>query len=79
MNADVIEFPSNKTDVLKTLQQMLDEGVIVDFIIFATNAQNPQRQYHFTATGGITLLDALQAQHEVRRLADKLDDGAPAM
>jgi hypothetical protein len=73
MSAEVIPFPSNKTDVLDTLLGMLEGGEIGEFVIFAPNAKDPGLQ-HFTATDGITLAHLLMAKQLISRMADKLSD-----
>jgi hypothetical protein len=73
VKADVIPFPSNKTDVLDTLTDMLESGEIAEFVIFAPNAKD-RALHHFVATGGITLANLLMAKQLVGRAADKLSD-----
>lgn len=73
MSAEVIPFPSNKTDVLDTLMDMLESGDIGEFIIYAPRLKEPTI-HHFTATGGITLRDLLMAKQLIGRMADKLSD-----
>jgi hypothetical protein len=73
LSAEVIPFPSNKTDVLDTLLDMLESGEIGEFVIFAPNAKD-SGLHHFTATDGITLLHLLMAKQLISRMADKLSD-----
>lgn len=73
MSAEVIPFPSNKTDVLDTLMDMLESGEIAEFVIFAPNIKDPA-SHHFTATDGITLGQLLMAKQLIGRIADKLSD-----
>lgn len=53
MSAEVIPFPSNKTDVLDTLIDLLENGEIGEFVIFAPNMKDGV-SHHFTTTDGIT-------------------------
>lgn len=71
MSADILTFPSNKTDVLDTLMDMLQSGEIGEFVIFAPNAKDPA-SYHFTATDGIKLADLLMAKHLIGRMTNNL-------
>lgn len=71
MSAEILAFPSNKTDVLDTLMGMLQAGEIGEFVIFAPNAKNPA-SYHFTATDGIKLLDLIMAKHLIGRMASNI-------
>lgn len=70
MSAEVIQFPSNKTDVLDTLLDMLKGGEIGEFVIFAPNAKD-LGLHHFTVTDGITLAHLLMAKHLISKMADK--------
>lgn len=72
MSAQVIPFPSNKTDVLDTLTDMLENGEIVEFVIFAPNAKD-KGLHHFTVTDGITLANLLLAKHCIDKLAGNFD------
>ena len=72
MNAEVIRFPSNKTDVLDTLANLLENGDITEFVIFAPNAKD-KGLHHFTVTDGITLANLLMAQHCIGKLAEKFE------
>ncbi len=73
MSAEVIPFPSNKTDVLDTLMDMLENGEIGEFVIFAPNSKD-SGLHHFTATDGITLAHLLMAKQLISKMADKLSD-----
>lgn len=70
MSAEVIPFPSRKTDVLDTLMDMLENGEIGEFVIFAPNAKD-SGLHHFTATDGITLAHLLMAKHLISKMTDK--------
>lgn len=72
MSAEVIPFPSNKTDVLDTLLDMLESGEIAEFVIFATSAKDKE-VHHFTVTDGITLSNLLLAQHRISQLVRKFE------
>lgn len=70
MSAEVIPFPSNKTDVLDTLLGMLEKGEIGEFVIFAPNAKDTGL-HHFTVTDGITLAHLLMAKQLISKMAGK--------
>lgn len=72
MSAEVIPFPSGKTDVLDTLMDMLESGEIGEFVIFAPNLKD-SGSHHFTATDGITLTHLLIAKQLISKMADKFD------
>lgn len=70
MSAQVIPFPSGKTDVLETLADMLRKGEISEFVIFAPNAKDGGL-HHFTMTDGITLTNLLMANHCISKMLSK--------